>query len=140
MDLPHLLTALLALGTGAVVSLAAAVCRWGRGRGTRFWVQERVAGARAGYAYGEIAVLVVLPLLAQTLIVGGLVAGVLGVDALRDAGASVLIPVAVIGELILWGAVLLMTGYRSVMPLWVYPSWLRPQRRAERERLRANDH
>lgn len=137
MDLPHLLTALLALGTGAVVSLAAAVCRWGRGRGTRFWVQERVAGARAGYAYGEIAV---LPLLAQTLIVGGLVAGVLGVDALRDAGASVLIPVAVIGELILWGAVLLMTGYRSVMPLWVYPSWLRPQRRAERERLRANDH
>ncbi|GAB4094878.1 hypothetical protein GCM10028787_03530 [Brachybacterium horti] len=51
-----------------------------------------------------------------------------------------LIPVAVIGELILWGAVLLMTGYRSVMPLWVYPSWLRPQRRAERERLRADDH
>ncbi|WP_137770032.1 hypothetical protein [Brachybacterium sp. SGAir0954] len=59
---------------------------------------------------------------------------------MRSTEASVLIPVAVIGELILWGAVLLMTGYRSVMPLWVYPSWLRPQRRAERERLRANDH
>ncbi|MCW1806147.1 hypothetical protein [Brachybacterium squillarum] len=99
-------------------------------------MQERVAGARAGYAYGEIAVLVVLPLLAQTLIVGGLVAGVLGVDALRDAGASVLIPVAVIGEVILWGAALLATGYRSVMPSWVYPSWLREERRRERDLIR----
>lgn len=139
MEPVHVITALLLLGAGAVMSAVAAVCRWGRGRGTRFWVQERVAGARAGYAYGEIAVLVVLPLLAQTLIVWGLVAGVLGVDALRDAGASVLIPVAVIGELILWGAALLATGYRRVMPLWVHLSWLRPQRRAEREWLRADD-
>ncbi len=136
MEPVHVITALLLLGAGAVISAVAAVCRWGRGRGTRFWVQERVAGARAGYAYGEIAVLVVLPLLAQTLIVGGLVAGVLGVDALRDAGASVLIPVAVIGELILWGAALLTTGYRSVMPLWVYPSWLREERRRERDLIR----
>ena len=132
MDLPHLVSALLALGAGAAIALVAAVCRWGRGRVPRFWVQERSGGGRAGYAYGEIAVLVVLPLLAQTLIVGGLVAGVLGVDALREIGAPVLIPVAVIGELILWGAALLATGYRRVMPLWVYPSWLREERRRQR--------
>ncbi|MFD1835248.1 hypothetical protein ACFSDA_09185 [Brachybacterium rhamnosum] len=58
---------------------------------------------------------------------------------MRSTEASVLIPVAVIGELILWGAALLATGYRRVMPLWARPSWLRPHRRAERERLRADD-
>ena len=137
MDPVYAVTGLLALGAGAVLALAALLCRAGRGGWARSWARTGGLERRSGYAYGEVAALVVLPLVAQTLLVAGFVAGVLSLDALRESGATVLIPIAVIGELLLWSVLLLATGYRSIMPLWVYPSWLRPQRRRERDLLRS---
>lgn len=51
--------------------------------------------------------------------------------------ASVLVPAAVILEVLIWVVLLLLIGYRSVLPLWIYPAWLRETRRAEVEHLRA---
>lgn len=137
MDPAYILTALLALCAGAVLALLALLCRWGRGGWARSWARTGGLQRPGGYAYGEITVLVVLPLVAQTLLVVGLVALVLSLDVLRESGGTVLIPIAVIGELVLWSVLLVATGYRSIMPLWVYPSWLRPQRRRERDLIRS---
>ncbi|NYF96863.1 hypothetical protein [Janibacter cremeus] len=137
MDPGNALTALIALCAGAVLALAAALCRRGRSRRARFWARTYGLDHPSGYDYREITVLVVLPLLAQTLLVWGLVAGVLSVDVLRESGATVLIPIAVIAEVILWNVLLVATVYRDIMPLWVYPSWLRSERRRERDLIRS---
>lgn len=137
MDPGYVLTALLALCAGVLLGLVALLCRGGRTGWARSWARTGGVQRPGGYAYSEVTVLVVLPLVAQTLLVAGLVAGVLAVDVLRESGGTVLIPIAVIGELALWSVLLIATGYRSIMPLWVYPSWLRPQRRRERDLLRS---
>lgn len=137
MDPVYALTALGLLGTGAVLALAAVLCRAGPSRGARFWARTAGAARRGGHDYGEVAVLVVLPLIAQTLLVAGAVAGLLAVDLLRGPVAAVLVPFAVVAEVLVWAVLLVATGYRAIMPLWIYPAWLRPQRRHERDLIRS---
>ena len=52
--------------------------------------------------------------------------------------ASTVIGVLVIVELALWLLMLLLTVYRWILPLWMYPAWLRETRRAEVEHLKAH--
>ena len=137
MDVVLALLALAVLLLGAAVALLAMLCRWGRGRVLRSWVRSEGIQERTGYDYGEVAVLVVLPLLAQTVLVAGALMALSSVDMLRGAVSGLLVPLAVVAEVLVWLAVLIAAGYRTIMPLWVYPSWLRPQRRREREILRS---
>lgn len=137
MDAALALLALAVLLLGAALALLAMLCRSGRGRVLRSWARSEGIRERAGYAYGEVAVLVVLPLLAQTVLVAGALMALSSVDMLRDAVNGLLVPFAVVAEVLVWLAGLIATGYRTIMPLWVYPSWLRPQRRRERELMRS---
>ncbi|MFC5276771.1 hypothetical protein [Brachybacterium sacelli] len=137
MDPVLALSASAALLLGVVLALSAMRCRSGRGGRARSWVRSEGIDARTGHAYGEVAVLVVLPLLAQSLLVAGLLMALGSVEMLRGAVVGLLVPAAVVAEVLLWIVLLLATGYRAIMPLWVYPSWLRPQRRREREVIRS---
>lgn len=138
MDVPLLLLSLVLLCAGALLGALALWCRAGRSAAARFWVRRASFDQPSGFAYSETAVLAVLPLLAQLLVVAGLVVAVSAVDALRELGLGGLYAAAVIGETLLCLVVMLLVGYRSVMPLWVYPAWLRPTRAAEKQRIRAH--
>ncbi|WP_270409567.1 hypothetical protein [Brachybacterium paraconglomeratum] len=137
MDLSLALVALALFLFGGALAALAMLCRAGRGRVFRAWVDTHGAGPGRGFAYAETTVLVLLPMCAQTVFVAGGVVGLASVDVLREAMASVLVPAAVILELLIWVVLLLLIGYRSVLPLWIYPAWLRETRRAEVEHLRA---
>lgn len=41
------------------------------------------------------------------------------------------------GELLLFFVLIVLVGNRRILALFLYPGWLRPQRRAEREWLNA---
>lgn len=131
------LIAVLMMLAGVVLAATAVYCRAGRGAGARFWVDAASDHQRSGHRYAESAVLVVLPLLAQLLLVAGALVGLFAIDGLRELGLGPLIAVVVIAEIIVMGVMLAATSYRTVMPLWVYPSWLRPRRRQERGQIRA---
>lgn len=131
-----LIAVLMILG-GLMLAAVAVFCRTGRGAGARFWVDTTPDDQRSGHRYAEPAVLVVLPLLAQLLLVVGALVGLFSVDALRELGLEPLIAVVVIAEVVVMGVLLAATSYRTVMPLWIYPSWLRPRRRQERDQIRA---
>lgn len=137
MQLDTALIAVLMLVAGMVLAAVAVYCRAGRGPGARSWVDTTADFQRSGHRYAESAVLVALPLLAQLLLVGGALVGLFSIDVLRELGLEPLIAVAVIAEVIVMVVLLAATSYRTVMPLWVYPSWLRPRRRQERDRIRA---
>lgn len=131
------LIAVLMMLAGVVLAAGAVYCRVGRGAGARFWVDSAPDLQRSGHRYAESAVLVVMPLLAQLLLVAGALVGLFAIDALRELGLGPLIAVVVIAEIAVMGVLLAVTSYRTVMPLWVYPSWLRPRRRQERDQIRA---
>lgn len=137
MDPLLALEALAVLLIGSLLGALALWCRVGRGPRARFWVRKESFEESGPFPYGEIAVLVVLPLLAQVLIVSGLLMGLSAVDAVRDAGIGWLYATMVIGEVVLCAALLASVGYRVVLPLWIYPSWVRPERRQDREKIRA---
>ncbi|WP_114853643.1 hypothetical protein [Brachybacterium sp. YJGR34] len=137
MDLQLVLVALGCLAGGVLLGVLALWCRAGRSRAARFWVRQEAIDRPGPFPYAEGAVLVVLPLLAQLLIVIGLLVGVTSVDVLADAGLGGIYAAAVIAELILWALVLLPSVYRTVLPLWLYPSWLREQRARDRQWLRS---
>src|SRR5699024_5551367 len=79
--------------------------------------------------------LVLLPVLAETLVVlGG--ASVLGPVLAPVSGLTlVLVLVVVIFQLALSVTAHSMTWPRWILPLWVYPSWLRETRRHEKTQL-----
>ena len=137
MDLSLALIALALFLLGGALAVLAMLCRVGRGRVFRAWVDTHGVGPGRGFAYAETTVLVLLPLCIQTIFVAGGVVGLASVELLRDTTTSVLVPAAVVLEVLIWVVVLLLIGYRSVLPLWIYPAWLRPQRRRDRELIRA---
>lgn len=136
MDPVLLLLALVLLLLGAGLAVLALLFRAGRGRAFRSWAGPEGVGPGRGFRYVEGLVLVVLPLCAQALLVSAPLALLAAIDALRELTTAVLLPVVVILEVILWVVLLLATSYRSILPLWIYPGWLRPQRRREREIIR----
>ncbi|ATG54022.1 hypothetical protein CFK41_03965 [Brachybacterium ginsengisoli] len=137
MDPVIALFAAVVVLAGVVLAAMSTYFRGGRGAGARFWVDSTPDGQRSGHRYAESAVLVVLPLLAQLLLVVGVLVGVTSIDVLRDLGVGPVIAVVVIVEVVLMVVLLTATSYRTVMPLWVYPSWLRPRRKQERDQIRS---
>lgn len=66
----------------------------------------------------------------------GLVALLLGIVLLpgvRDSGA---LPLVLGALLVITGVFGWSTAYRTFLPMWIYPAWLRAQRRQDREELR----
>lgn len=80
-----------------------------------------------------------LPAAAETLLVLGLVI-LVGPFLAPVAGASLygLLALAVLQSVILVGA-WWINAYRWVLPLWVYPAWLREERARDREVLQSRE-
>lgn len=140
MDVSSLVAAALC----AVVALALLVLsvwfRWGGSRAARWWVRRHPVD-RASFASSapEALALGVLPYLAQLMAAVALVAMVHVAPAVREVLFSPMMWTVVIGELILGIAVLVPLSNRRILPLFVYPGWLRPLRRDEREWLRTHE-
>lgn len=136
MDLSPPLVCLALLVVGLVLAGVSLWCRFGAGRSSRWWVREPLDGPRVSFAYSETLVLVVLSLLAQLALVGSLAIGVRLLGVLPDRVFSPVMGIVVYLEIALSMALLLATAYRDVLPLWLYPWWLRPLRAEERAALR----
>ena len=133
---------LAGLVIGVVLFLAAAllasVCLWwrvGTSASARWWVRREPIEHRRTYPFSEGIALVLLPVMAETLAMLGIVA-VLG---------PVFAPVEGIALVAALGAVLFQAGLyviahgatwqRWILPLWAYPAWLCETRRRERALL-----
>lgn len=125
-------------GAGALLLILAAWFRRGRSTASRRWARRIHIDRATNYAGVEALALAWTPMLAQTLL---LTAPVIPLVALLGRGseaASTVIGVLVIVEVALWLLMLLLTVYRWILPLWLYPAWLRETRRAEVEHLKAH--
>lgn len=131
------LIGLLLLVFGVVLLALAIWFRRGRSAASRHWARRRSIDETVTYAVVEGIVLGLTPMLAQTLIVAGIavpLAVILGVDS---AAATVMFWVILVLEICLWSVTWVLITYRWILPLWMYPGWLRGTRRAEVEYLRA---
>ena len=107
------------IALGLLLAMLCAWWRWGSSDAARWWVQPSpVERGRPGGERLEWVGLVLLPLPAQALLVGALV-------RLPDMPAPMRTVVIVL-ETLFAALVCLATGYRVVVPLWLYPPWLRP--------------
>lgn len=101
--------------------------RRGRSPAARWWVG--MTDDRPAYLTREPVALTMLPYF-------GLVAVLIGIAVLPGVGDSAGFPVLIGGVLVLTGVLGWSSAYRTFLPMWAYPSWLRPQRREERDELR----
>ncbi|WP_374928988.1 hypothetical protein [Kytococcus sedentarius] len=132
-----LITGGLLAGAGLLLGLLCLWWRWGRSRAARWWVRTTPVDRMRSLPLGEAMALVLLPATAVSLAVLG---GVVALSpAIREGGstATLWLAVALVGGLC---ALLVVARFsiwfRWVLPLWMYPAWLRPQRRADAEWLR----
>lgn len=132
-----LVVGLLVAGAGAALLLLAAWCRRGRSAASRWWVRRGGLEHASLYLTRETFALAWVPMLAQTLLLAGPAIPLVALLGSGTAAGSTTIGMLVVVELVLWMAVLFMTGYRWVLPLWMYPDWLREVRRGEVEQMRA---
>lgn len=121
-------------GVGVLLLLLSLWFRWGTSRVARWWVR-RVPAERMSFLHSstEALALGVAPFSAQLCLAVSAVLMLRVHPVSRDAAFS---PVAwfVLCVEVLMGIVVLVTvSNRYVLPLWLYPAWLRPQRRADRE-------
>ncbi|HEX7353156.1 hypothetical protein [Brachybacterium sp.] len=138
MDLVALLLGLLCFGAAVLLAVAAAWFRWGRSRAARWWAaREPVEQRGYGQAATEALALWLLPYGAQLLAFAGLVALLWTVPWSREHLAEPALWTVVIAEVVLGLVLMVVVRARTVLPIWSYPGWLRPQRGADRERLRA---
>ena len=133
---------LAGLVIGVVLFLAAAllasVCMWwrvGTSASVRWWVRREPIEHRRTYPFSEGIALVLLPVMAETLAMLGVVV-VLGPVLAPVEGITL---VAALGA-VLFQAILFViahgaTWQRWILPLWAYPAWLRETRRRERALL-----
>lgn len=131
------LAAVAMLMIGIVMAVALAWMRWGRSRAARWWVARPLVDSEFANA-PERLVLVVLPLIAQTLIVAGIALPLSGVAAATTASGGLATGILIAAcalQLIIWAVVAIPTAHSSVFPLWMYPAWLRQHRAADRERF-----
>lgn len=139
MDLISLVAAALCAVVALVLLVLSAWCRWGRSRAARWWVRRHPVD-RTSFASSapEALALGVLPYLAQLMAAVALVAAVHVVPSVREVVFAPVMWTVVIGEVVLGLAVLVPLSNRRILPLFVYPGWLRPHRRAERRWLDAH--
>lgn len=130
----------LVVGAGLILAgaLLGVLCVWSRGGGSaaaRWWVAKAPLPQQHTRPSLEGPALVLLPVLAETLVVlGG--ASVLGPVLAPVSGLTlVLVLVVAIFQLALYVTAHSMTWQRWILPLWVYPSWLRETRRHEKTQL-----
>lgn len=136
MDPLASLAALALLGVGSVLLGLSVWSRAGRSPASRAWAR-RGSAVGAGHDYRESVVLVVVPMIGQLCLVGGVLAALGSIDAVHGATLGTLIGAVVVVEIVLCVVLLAVTSYRAVMPLWIYPAWLLEDRRRQRERIRA---
>ena len=133
---------LAGLVIGVVLFLAAAllasVCLWwrvGTSASARWWVRREPIEHRRRYPFAEGIALVLLPVLAETLAMLGIVA-VLGPVLAPVEGIAL---VAALGAVLFQAALYVIahgaTWQRWILPLWAYPAWLCETRRRERALL-----
>lgn len=119
---------MLSLGLGAAGLLLAALTVWfrtGTSRAARWWLRTGNSGSR--YAAESVALLLV-PYFAQ-------VALVVAIAAL-PVFHQVLAAGVLLVEFILGAIFVAPVRYRRLLPLWLYPAWLRPEREREQDELR----
>ena len=131
-----LLLGVLLAAVGAAVSLLAAWFRWGRSTAARRWARRKHIDQAADYANLEALALAWTPMLGQTLLLAGLVVPLVALLGIGTPAAKAVIGLLMVLELGAWIVMLLMTVYRWILPLWMYPGWLREIRRAEVDHLR----
>ena len=136
MDLGALLAAVLCfLASGALLMLAAWF-RWGRSRIARWWVRRRpVERMSFMHAAGEGVALGLVPYLGQLMASFGGVLLLAVHPEVRDAVHAPVMWTVLALEIVLAIVVMMLVSNRQILALFVYPAWLRPQRRAERRWL-----
>ena len=122
-------------GLWAAAVVVAALSLWSRLGGSpspRWWVAKGPIPQLRSRPPFEGTALVILPLLAQTLAVLGAVA-VLGPVLAPISGVSLALVLAVaVVQAVLFVSAHLMSWQRWILPLWIYPGWLRETRRQEK--------
>lgn len=134
-----LLVTLLLLMLGGVLMIAAAWMRGGSSRAARWWVVRRLVDSRWAVT-SELFALVLLPLIAQTLLVAGLIVPTVALLAGLGVPSGItngLMIVAAVVEVVIWLVVTLPTAHEAIFPMYIYPRWLRAQRAADKDRFMA---
>ncbi|PMC76345.1 hypothetical protein CJ197_04085 [Brachybacterium sp. UMB0905] len=138
VNVAPLLMLLIAALAGCAGVVLALVLAWMRRRGaSQWWVAKPLVDSEFANAPERI-VLLILPLAAQTLIVGALAVLAAALAALLGAPTALingLLLGALALEVVVWLVIAIPTAHSSVLPLWMYPAWLRGQRAADRERF-----
>lgn len=132
-----LLLGVLVAAVGAALLLLAAWFRWGRSTAARRWARRKDIDQAADYANLEALALAWTPMLGQTLLLAGPAIPLVTLLGIGTSAANTVTGLLIVVELGAWIAMLLMTVYRWILPLWMYPSWLREIRRREADCLRA---
>lgn len=136
MDLGALFVSLVCFVAGGVLLVLSAWFRWGRSRIARWWVR-RVPVEQMGYrrSASEAVALGVTPFCAQLTAAIGIVELLRIHPGVRDLLHAPAMWTMVVGETVLAVIVMVAISNRYILPLPVYPAWLRPQRRADRVRI-----
>lgn len=121
-----------------VAGLLAALCVWwrvGSSASARWWVRREPIQQLRTRPFFEGIALVLLPVLAETIAMLGVVA-VLGPMFAPVEGVALAVTLGVVlFQAILYLVAHAATWQRWILPMWAYPSWLRETRRQERELL-----
>lgn len=142
MTVGNVATSVVALClVAAGISLAVACLWWrfGRSPSARWWVRTTPIPLLRTFPPFEGVVLVLLPVTAETVIALGVLVWVAPAVAATQGWALVLLVVAVLGQGAIWLVARGITAYRRVLPLWVYPGWLRETRRSEQAAMAGAD-
>ncbi len=117
-------------GVGIICGVLVVWSRRGRSSAARWWVRpDSIDSFGRPFWYNESLALLVLPYLAQLALVAGLLTLPGVPDGIRATG--------LVAETAI-GCAVLPFGYRTVLPVHVYPPWLRAERARDREWLRAS--
>lgn len=136
MDYGALLAAVLCFLVSGVLLMLAAWFRWGRSGAARWWVRRRpVDRMMFMHAAGEGVALGLVPYLGQLMAAIGVVLLLAVHPGVRDVLHAPVMWTVVALEIVLAIVVMMLVSNRQILALFVYPGWLRPQRRAERQWL-----
>lgn len=136
MDLGALLASALCFVASFVLLVLSAWFRWGRSRLARWWVRRiPVDQMFFKQSAGEATALGLLPYFSQLMAAVGIVALLYVHPVIREVLHGPVMWTVAVGEVVLGVVVMILVGNRSILALFIYPGWLRPQRRAEREWL-----
>lgn len=137
MDYGSILASLFFLALGCLLTLLAVWFRIGTSRAARWWVRRGIPLERMSFAASasEGVALGMTPYLAQLMWAVALIAATHVHPGVRDAVFQPVMWTVVIAEQVLALIVLVPISNRRILPLFIYPAWLRPTRREERQYL-----